>query len=266
MAIEREEIFQRLLRDPNNFFCFDCQAESPVYASVSHGIFLCHDCAQFHRTFGVHISFVKGLLDQNWTQKQLQIMAVGGNTPFREYLGRYQFSAGNAERVYRSKAAKAYRDRLKQMAEGTEWLDMDYNPEEGVQEYIEAPPPYAMNEPEPAWKGFFTSAVNRTKQLGTDLAGKATELMAHPSVDDIKEKTKTMIETISSKGKEIVESPAVQSVKTSASDYLEVAKSKASEAYDRVSASTLVQSTKASLLTTFPRLAPQQADPSSNQL
>jgi len=264
MAIEREETFQRLLRDPNNFFCFDCQAESPLYASVSHGVFLCYHCAQLHRTFGVHISFVKGLEDQSWTQKQLQIMAVGGNTPFREYLGRYRFPAGNGERIYRSKAAKAYRDRLKQMAEGAEWLDVNYSAEEGLQEYTEAPPPYIQKDQESTWTGFFSSAVNKTKQLGTDFAGRATDLLSHP-VDDLKGRTKAVMDSLSSKGKEIAESSAVQSVKTSASDYLEVAKTRASEVYERVSGSELVQSTKASLVHTFPSLAPSQEPPSSNQ-
>lgn len=258
MAIEREATFQRLFRDPNNFFCIDCQAESPLYASVSHGVFLCFHCAQLHRTFGAHISFVKGLEDQNWTQKQLQIMAVGGNTLFTEYLGRYGFAKGNVERIYRSKAAKAYRDRLKQMAEGVECLDLDYSPEEGLLEYIEAPPPYFLKEPESAWKGFLSSAVNRTKQLGSDF----TDLL---SVDDLKGKTQAVVETITSKGREIAASPAVLSVKTSASDYIEVARTKACEAYERVSTSTLMQDAKASLISTFPRLAPAPEHSHSNQ-
>lgn len=266
METERDETFQRLLRDPNNFFCYDCQAESPLYASVSHGIFICSDCVDVHRSLGVHISFVKGLMDQNWTQKQLRIMAVGGNTRFREYMGRYVFPSGDNGRVYRSKAAKAYRDRLKQLAEGSEWLDMDFSPSEGVQEYIETPPVYVPKAQESLWKGFFSSAVNKTRQLGSEIADRTSEMISAASVEDITAKTKSVLSTLSSKGKEIAASERVQSMKTSASDYMEAAKDKASEVYDRVSGSALVQNTKASLLMRFSTSAPEESERKDNQV
>ena len=247
----RTETFQKLFEDAENLFCFDCKKEEALYASVSHGIFLCQDCADLHRTFGVHISFVKGVRDNSWTLKQLKIMRVGGNSAFRIYLSKYPFGPGDTEGIYRSRATKAYRDMIKQLAEGAEWIDVDCSVEEGVMEYVEPPPSYVPPQPQEAprsWRSYFTSAVAETKKISGELASKTKELIAHPAVEELKGKTKAVISTIGSKGKEIADNPAVQSVTTSASDYFLAAKTRASETLHRISENPTVQSTKTTVM------------------
>ena len=58
----------------------------PSWASVNLGIFLCINCAGKHRSYGVHISFVRSLTLDKWSEKHLKSMELGGNRKLRELL------------------------------------------------------------------------------------------------------------------------------------------------------------------------------------
>lgn len=68
---ERE--LQDLLNVPGNSTCADCGARNPSWASWSLGIFLCMRCATIHRKLGTHISKVKSLSMDTWTNEQVEV-------------------------------------------------------------------------------------------------------------------------------------------------------------------------------------------------
>ncbi|KAK0745199.1 hypothetical protein B0T21DRAFT_430445 [Apiosordaria backusii] len=79
-AARNEKVLQELVQTvPGNNFCADCSARNPSWASWSLGIFLCMRCATLHRKMGTHVSKVKSLSMDSWTNEQLDNMKKVGN-------------------------------------------------------------------------------------------------------------------------------------------------------------------------------------------
>ncbi|TYZ61105.1 hypothetical protein PybrP1_006905 [[Pythium] brassicae (nom. inval.)] len=77
------ETQQQLRKLPGNNRCVDCDAPYPQWATVSYGTFMCLECSGRHRGLGVHISFVRSVTMDSWTDKQVQQMQKY-NTPQAE--------------------------------------------------------------------------------------------------------------------------------------------------------------------------------------
>lgn len=100
--------------------CADCGACGVTWASVSHGVYLCVDCAGAHRGLGVHLSFVRSTQIDRWTSAQLRRMRLGGQARFSSFLDGYPQLAGNfrarspssLKRRYGCRAARFYRQQL----------------------------------------------------------------------------------------------------------------------------------------------------------
>ncbi|NXX78082.1 SMAP2 protein, partial [Urocolius indicus] len=74
-----QAVLAGLLLEEHNKFCADCQAKGPRWASWNIGVFICIRCAGIHRNLGVHISRVKSVNLDQWTQEQIQCMQEMGN-------------------------------------------------------------------------------------------------------------------------------------------------------------------------------------------
>ncbi|EIN10512.1 ArfGap-domain-containing protein [Punctularia strigosozonata HHB-11173 SS5] len=114
--------------DLKNKTCVDCGNPNPQWASVSFAIFICLQCAGQHRGYGVHISFVRSVSMDTWSEEQVKRMQLGGNGPFREFMESYTpaeqggYTQGmSAYDTYHCWAATQYREKLDAELAGKPW-------------------------------------------------------------------------------------------------------------------------------------------------
>ncbi|KAL6100016.1 smap2 [Pungitius sinensis] len=78
-----QAVLNSLLALEENKYCADCESKGPRWASWNLGIFVCIRCAGIHRNLGVHISKVKSVNLDQWTQEQVQCVQEMGNAKAR---------------------------------------------------------------------------------------------------------------------------------------------------------------------------------------
>jgi len=107
-------ILDEVLKLPGNNKCCDCPSLDTDWGSVSHGTLLCLHCAGKHRALGVHISFVRSIHMDTWSQQQIEMMRQGGNTQIRDFFKRLQIENSPITTLYSTKGATHYRSKLKE--------------------------------------------------------------------------------------------------------------------------------------------------------
>ncbi|KAJ5495746.1 Arf GTPase activating protein [Penicillium diatomitis] len=85
-AAQNSQVIKSLLKLECNKICADCKRNKhPRWASWNLGIFICIRCSGIHRGMGTHISRVKSVDLDAWTDEQLQSVVRWGNGRANKY-------------------------------------------------------------------------------------------------------------------------------------------------------------------------------------
>ncbi|CAK7895218.1 ADP-ribosylation factor GTPase-activating protein effector protein 2 [[Candida] anglica] len=83
---KHKQILKQLLKEAGNKTCVDCKtATHPRWASWNLGCFICIRCSGIHRSMGTHISKVKSVDLDAWTDEQIESMLKWGNAKCNSY-------------------------------------------------------------------------------------------------------------------------------------------------------------------------------------
>ncbi|CAK7219230.1 ARF GAP with effector function(s) [Sporothrix bragantina] len=85
-AAQNQQTIKSLLKLETNKVCADCKRNKhPRWASWNLGVFICIRCSGIHRGMGTHISRVKSVDLDSWTDEQLQSIMSWGNARANKY-------------------------------------------------------------------------------------------------------------------------------------------------------------------------------------
>ncbi|CAF9909834.1 MAG: hypothetical protein ALECFALPRED_006009 [Alectoria fallacina] len=85
-AAQNQQTIKTLLKLEGNKSCADCKRNKhPRWASWNLGVFVCIRCSGIHRGMGTHISRVKSVDLDAWTDEQLQSVLRWGNSRANKY-------------------------------------------------------------------------------------------------------------------------------------------------------------------------------------
>ena len=124
MEVTNDFKIGKLMENYDNSKCVDCGIEfrylyvyigqaNPTFVSVNNGVFVCHKCADVHRSvIASNISLIRSVALGSWNEKQIQYLEMGGNDKFSKFLDTYALMTEPANNKYKSKAAEYYRSQV----------------------------------------------------------------------------------------------------------------------------------------------------------
>lgn len=73
-------------------FCLDCGESDTEWASLGFGTLVCLTCAGFHRSLGTHVTSVRSVKLDSWSDEHVRYLELGGNAKFTRYILDLQMS------------------------------------------------------------------------------------------------------------------------------------------------------------------------------
>lgn len=125
--MEVPAVLKNVTSNPANRRCVDCGSPDFEWVSLGFGTFLCLNCAGYHRGLGVHITSVRSIKLDSWTNEQIKRVEAGGNQHFMEHLKIVELEAGSEDK-YTNPRVLYYREILSSKIELRD--PSDYDPEE----------------------------------------------------------------------------------------------------------------------------------------
>jgi hypothetical protein len=80
-------LLERIKRLPGNEFCADCGNNNPMWTCINHGTLVCIRCSGIHRQLGTHISRIRSLQLDEFSNDQLEMLLLVGNQTFNKVYG-----------------------------------------------------------------------------------------------------------------------------------------------------------------------------------
>ena len=160
---------QRLRKISGNEYCMDCGIDNPDWASINLGIFICLECSGKHRSLGTHISFVRSVFMDSWSDEQLTMMTIGGNDQCKEFLSKKGNTSTTIRDKYDSPESFLYQQVLKARRDGKP-------------EPTELPPPSSPKTPTTNQSSSTTTSGQRKKVINIEGFGSPPEVQK-PLVD-----------------------------------------------------------------------------------
>ena len=142
----RDKIMEKVLAEPSNRLCFDCNSKEPKWSSPYLGIILCYDCAARHRSYGTHISFVRSVDLDKWNKKQLKSIEISGNSYTKERFNELGIPKIGNIYDYNNDLVLKYRAELAEKVKEELENEENNNEEVEVKNEIEKPTKFEINK------------------------------------------------------------------------------------------------------------------------
>ena len=115
-------IINNLLKKPENKYCADCKNNSPTWASINLGIFICINCSGCHRELGAHISKIKSITLDLWSNDILGLFKKIDNKIANDY---WEYNLNNFDFNIMKKDRDKIMEFIRNKYEYKKWININ---------------------------------------------------------------------------------------------------------------------------------------------